>query len=56
VDERQNPGARPRALGEKAVGSAPDGEERLLNRVLGERLVAQDPEREPVRDAAQAVV
>ena len=31
-------------------------EERLLHRVLGERLVAQDPQREAVGDAAEAVV
>ena len=45
-----------RALGEEAVGVAPDAEERLLHGVLRERLVAQDPQGEPVGDAAEAVV
>jgi len=56
VDERQDPRARLGALGEEAVGVAPDAEEGLLNGVLGERLVAQDPQREPVGDTAEAVV
>ena len=42
--------------GTKRAARAPDGEERLLHRVLGERAVAQDPQREPVRDAPEAVV
>ena len=44
------------ALGQEARRAAPDGEERLLHRVLGERLVAQDPQREAVGGAAVAVV
>ena len=32
------------------------GEERVLHRVLGQRLVAQHPQREPVGGAAVAVV
>ena len=56
VDERQDPGARLALLGEERAGRAPDGEERLLHRVLGERAVAHDPQREPVGDAAVAVV
>ena len=41
---------------EEAVGVPPDAEERLLDGVLGERLVAQDPQREAVGDPAEAVV
>ena len=47
--------ALPRS-GMKREARSPDGEERLLHRVLGERLVAQDAQREPVRGAAVAVV
>ena len=47
--------ALPRS-GMKRDGGSPNGEERLLHRVLGERLVAQDAQREPVRGAAVAVV
>ena len=47
--------ALPRS-GMKRERRAPDGEERLLHRVLGERLVAQDAQREPVRGTAVAVV
>ncbi len=56
VDERQDPRARLRALGQEAVGVAPDAEEGFLHGVLGQRLVAQDPQGEPVGDAAEAVV
>ena len=56
MDERQDPRARLGPLGDEPAGGAPDGEERLLHRVLGERLVAQDAEREAVGDAAVAVV
>ena len=56
VDERQDPRARLRALGAERAGRAPDGQERLLHCVLGERRVAHDAQREPVRDAAVAVV
>src|SRR5205823_7402623 len=56
VDERQDPGARLGPLGEEAAGGAPDGEERLLDGVLGEHRVAENPECEPVGDAAVAVV
>ena len=44
------------ALGDEAGGGAPDGQEALLHRVLGERRVADDAQREPVGDAAEAVV
>ena len=44
------------ALGQEARGAAPDREKGLLHRVLGERLVAEDAQREPVGDAAVAVV
>ena len=56
VDERQDPGARLGALGPEAGRGAPDAEERLLHGILGEPVVAQDAEREPVGDAADAVV
>src|ERR671934_43259 len=56
VDDRQDPRARARALGEEAVGGPPDGEKRLLHRVLRERLVAQDPQREAVGDSAETIV
>ena len=44
------------ALGDEPRGAAPDREERVLHGVLGERLVAQHAQREPVGDAAVAVV
>src|SRR5689334_15996990 len=56
VDEGQDPGARLGALGEEAVGVPPHAEEGLLHGILGEGRVAQDPQREPVRDATEAVV
>ena len=37
-------------------GAAPDREEGLLHCVLGQGLVTKDPQREPVGDAAVAVV
>ena len=42
--------------GMKRPRRAPDREERLLHRVLGERLVAQHAQREPVGDPVVAVV
>ena len=56
VHEREDPRARLRALDEEPVGGAPDGEERLLDGVLGERLVAEDAQREAVGLAGVAVV
>ena len=56
VHEREDPRARLAVLGHEARRRPPDGEERLLHRVLGQRLVAQDTERKPVRGAAVAVV
>src|SRR5262249_19106420 len=56
MDERQDPGARLGALGEEAAGRAPDGEKRLLNRVLGESGVADDAHGKPVGGAAVAIV
>ncbi len=56
MDEREDPRARLRALGAERRCAAPDLEERLLHRVLGVPLVAQHPQRQPVRDAADAVV
>ena len=40
----------------KRAAPRQSAEERLLHRVLGERLVAQHPVREPVGDAADPVV
>ena len=56
MHERQDPGARLRPLGPEAGRRAPDADERLLDRVLGEAVVAQDAEGEPVGDPADAVV
>ncbi len=56
VDERQDPRARLRALGKEAVGGAPDAEERVLDCVLRQRVVAQDSQREAVRHATEPVV
>src|SRR5262249_30262718 len=56
VDERQHPRARLAALGHEACGAAPDREKRVLYRILGERVVAQDPAGKPVGDASEAVV
>ena len=47
--------AFPRSGWKRPRGS-PDGEEGVLDGVLGERRVAQDAAREPVGDAAEAVV
>src|SRR5262249_40979825 len=56
VDERQDPGARAGALREEPGRRAPDGQEGVLDGVLGERVVAEDAQREPVGDAAETVV
>ena len=56
VDERHDPRARLRALGQVLRGAAPDREERLLHRVLRQRLVAQHPQREAVGGPPVAVV
>src|SRR5262249_51048027 len=56
VDERQDPGGGTRALRNEARRRPPEAEERLLYRVLGELLVAKDPQRQPVRRPAEAVV
>ena len=56
MHERQDPGARLPALRQKARGAAPDREEGLLHRVLRKSLVTEDANREPVGDAAVAVV
>ena len=56
VDQRQDPGAGLGALRDEAGGRPPDREEALLHRVLGERGIANDPQREAVGDAAEAVV
>ena len=56
VHEREDPRARLATLGHEAGGRPPDREERLLHRVLGELLVAQDAQRQPVGGTAVAVV
>ena len=56
MDEGEHPRARLAALGAEARSAAPDGQERLLHRVLGEPVVAQDAHREAVGDAPDAVV
>ena len=56
VDQREDPGAGLRALGDEARRRAPDGDEALLHGVLGERGIAHDPEGEPVGDPAETVV
>src|SRR5262249_56744558 len=56
MDEREDPGARLAPLGHEARRCPPEGEERVLDRILGERLVAEHAQREPVRRAAVAVV
>src|ERR1051325_3973586 len=56
MDERQDPRPGGGALREEAVGGAPDREKGLLDGVLREGLVAEDPQGEAVRDAAEAVV
>ena len=56
MDEREDPGARLRAFRAEGRCGAPDGEHALLDRVLGEPLVANDAKREPVCDAADPVV
>src|SRR4029077_15286428 len=53
---REDPRAGPALFRHEPRRGTPDGEKRLLHRVLGERLVSQDPQREPVRGAAVAVV
>ena len=44
------------ALEPIALRRAPDREERLLDRILGKRAVTEDPQRDAVGDAAEAVV
>ena len=56
MDERQDPGGRLRPLGPEAGCRAPHAEERFLDGVLGEAVVAEHPEREAVRHPADAVV
>jgi hypothetical protein len=56
VDEREDPGARLRALGAEGRGVPPDLEKCLLHRILRVALVAQDAKREPVGDPRDPVV
>jgi hypothetical protein len=56
VHERQQPRRGLRPLGNEGAGAAPEAEERLLDSVLGEGLVAQDPIGEPVGGASDPVV
>ena len=56
VHEREDPGAGLGPLGDEAPGRAPDGEERLLHRVLGKRLVAQHAQCQAVGHAMVPVV
>jgi hypothetical protein len=56
VDEGQDPGRGLRPLRDERAGASPEPEERFLNGVLGERLVAKDAVREPIRGPADAVV
>ncbi len=56
VDQRQQPRRGLAAGGVERDGRAPGGEERLLDGVLGQHLVAQDPEGEAIGDSAEAVV
>ena len=56
VHEREDPGAGLRPLRDEPPGRAPDREERLLHGILGERLVAEHAQREPVGDAVVPVV
>ncbi len=56
MHERQDPGARLPALRHEARRRPPDREEGLLDGVLGERLIAQDAQREAVRRAPVTVV
>ena len=56
MHEREDPGARLGALRPERGGGAPDREEPFLDRVLGQPLVAQHPQRETVGDAPDAVV
>ncbi len=56
VHEREDPRARLAALRHEPRRRPPEREEGLLHRVLCERLVAQDAQRQPVRRAGIAVV
>ena len=56
VHDGEDPGRRLRPLSLVGIGRAPDGEKGFLDRVLGERAVAQDPEGESEGEAAEAVV
>ena len=56
MDEREDPRARLRALCPEGGCVAPDREETLLHRVLGEPVVPQDAHGKAVGDAANAVV
>ena len=56
MHERQEPRARLRPLRDEGRRRPPEGEEGLLNRVLGQRVVPEDAEREAVCDPAEPVV
>jgi hypothetical protein len=56
VDDHEDPGVRGCALGAITRRAAPDGEERLLYGILGQRPVAQDSQREGVGAPAVEVV
>ena len=56
MDEREDPRRCLRALGRECRSGAPDRQERLLDGVLGEPVVAQHAERETERGTAHAVV
>ena len=56
VDEREQPCRCLPAFGHERLGSPPDREEGVLNGVLGERVVPQDPQCQAVSHAAEPVV
>src|SRR5581483_5865377 len=56
VNEHQDPAARLPAFGRERRRGLPDSEERLLDGVLRKRLVPDDALREPIGNAAVAVI
>src|SRR5881392_646369 len=56
VDERQKPCAGLATFGHEAVGVPPRSEKTLLDGILGQTLVAEDPQGEPICHPAEAVI
>jgi len=56
MDDGEDPGAGLSSLRPKGGGTAPDGEEAFLHRILGKPIVTHHAHSQPVGDPADAVV